>query len=152
MAYMKDKSYLIMADVIDPISNEEYFISPRNVLKKAIDQFKQNGYMINAASELEYYFYKGKYSENFNKGLHKLKEYGNHPEDYLIQQGDRYEHVYEKFRVKLNESGARVECNKGEAAIGQHEINILYEDVLTMSDTVLTLKNVFFLIFNCFSV
>lgn len=48
----------------------------------------------------------------------------------------------EKFRNCLSKSGIQVETTKGEASIGQHEINVMYSDVLDMSDKVLALKMV----------
>jgi glutamine synthetase len=73
-----------------------------------------------------------------------MKEFGSHAEDYLIQQGDRSEHIYEKFRTKLRDSGVAVESMKGEASIGQHEINIAFNEPVNMSDSVLVLKSVKF--------
>lgn len=130
-----------MGSVFDH-GDQSYQYCPRNILKKKVDELKSLGYMVKGASELEFFLYNKKYSENYNKGLSKIKEFGSHAEDYLIQQGDRYEHIYEKFRTKLRDSGVSVESMKGEASIGQHEINVGFGEAISMSDTVLVLKNV----------
>ena len=48
----------------------------------------------------------------------------------------------EKFRNNLSKAGIVVETSKGEASIGQHEINVMYSEVLDMSDKILALKMV----------
>jgi glutamine synthetase len=74
--------------------------------------------------------------------LTRIKELGSHAEDYLIQQGDRLEFLNEKFRTKLRDSGLNIETTKGEASVGQHEINIAFDNTLEMSDSILMLKTV----------
>ena len=69
-----------------------------------------------------------------------MKEIGTANEDYLIQQGDLLEYLNEEFRVKLKDSGIEIETTKGEASVGQHEINMKYSDALTQSDNALVLK------------
>ncbi len=141
MAWMKSKAYLIMGDIHSPCG-QLYPFCPRNILLNKINEFKSTGYTVKGASELEYFLYNKKYSENYSKGLSKMKECGTHSEDYVIQVGDKLDHVYEKFRTKLRESGVAVETTKGEASIGQHEINIAHSDAMNMSDVVLVLKSV----------
>jgi glutamine synthetase len=142
MAWMKSKSYLVMGDVIDPHTGDPYIFSPRNILKKQINSMKDMGYKVKAASELEYFLYNKKYNENYQRGLTKLKEVGSHAEDYLLQQGDRLEYIFEKFRTKLKDSGLQIETTKGEASIGQHEINVAFDNTVEMSDSILVLKTV----------
>jgi len=137
---MQAKSVLIMGDVVDPVTEEPIAVSPRNILKNNIQALRDEGFEVKGATELEYYLYSKKYSENFNQGLANRQLFGSHSEDYLIQQGDRYEFLFEQFRVKLKESGIPVECTKGEASIGQHELNISHAETLSMSDTACALK------------
>jgi len=89
---------------------------------------------------LEFYLYHKKYSENFHKGLTKLKELSSNCEDYLIQQGDKNEYVIEQMRIKLKEAGFPIESTKGEAGFGQHEINVAFDECLRMSDNANLLK------------
>lgn len=142
MAWLKNKSFLVFSDVLNPITKQPYALSPRNILKKTEQNLHDLGFKVKGASELEYYFFNKKYSENKPKGLHNMEEFGSHPEDYLIQQGDRLEHVYEQFRVKLKESGIPIETTKGEASLGQHEINVSHDDSMKMCDLILVLKKV----------
>ncbi len=142
MAWLKSKSYLIIGDVYNSDNNSPYAFSCRNILREKVEELKNLGYKVKGASELEFFLYNKKYNENYSKGLTKMKEFGSHAEDYLIQQGDRFEHIYEKFRTKLRDSGVAIEGMKGEASVGQHEINIGFDEAMQMSDTVLVLKSV----------
>ena len=139
-----------MGDLYDPSSNELYKYAPRSILKKQISELTNISkyklipdYYLQGASELEFFLFEKKYSENLKNGLKNNEFYGSQVEDYLILQGDRYEHIMEKFRTCLSKSGIVVESSKGEASIGQHEINIKYSEVLDMSDKILALKMVY---------
>jgi len=143
MAWLNNKSYLVFADLHSAIDNKPFDISPRNILKKAEKNLNDLGFKVKGASELEYYYFNKKYSENKKEGLNNAEEFGSHPEDYLIQQGDRLEHIYEQFRVKLKESGIVIETTKGEASVGQHEINVSHDDSMKMCDLILVLKKVY---------
>jgi len=144
MAWLEDKSYLIYSDLIDPLTNLPFEICPRNQLKKAQAKLEGLGFSVKGASELEYYFYNKNYAENKknNYGLNIMDTFGSHPEDYLIQEGDRFDHIYEQFRMKLKESGMTIETTKGEASPGQHEINVSHDDSMKMCDLILVLKKV----------
>lgn len=144
MAWLEDSSYLIYSDLVDPITALPFDICPRNQLKKAQKNLENLGFQVKGASELEYYFYNKTYAENKknNFGLNKMDTYGSHAEDYVIQQGDRFDHIYEQFRVKLKHSGMNIETTKGEAAPGQHEINVSHDDSMKMCDLILVLKKV----------
>jgi len=146
MAWLKNKTYLVFTDVYDPITDKPFELSPRNILKKTEKNLYDLGLRVKGASELEYYYFNKKYSENKPIGLHNLEVFGSHPEDYLIQQGDKLEHIYEQFRVKLKESGMTIETTKGEASVGQHEINVSHDDSMKMCDLILVLKKVIFFI------
>jgi len=146
MAWLKNKSFLVFSDIYDPITKLPFAFSPRNILKKTEKNLCDLGFRVKGASELEYYYFNRKYSENKPNGLQNMEEFGSHPEDYLIQQGDRLEHIYEQFRVKLKESGITIETTKGESCVGQHEINVSHDDSMKMCDLILVLKKVFYFI------
>lgn len=141
IGWLKKRSVLIFGDIYDPETGELSEASPRGILKKKLDLFKDMGLTLNCASELEYFLYQKSYSENVRKGLLNLKEVGFANEDYLIQQGDLLEFVNDQYRSKLKDSGIEIETTKGEAAVGQHEINMKYSEALEQSDNALVLKS-----------
>ena len=139
MGWIKD-SALCFSDLYDPFTNQLSEVSSRGILKNKLKLLEKEGLTLNCASELEYFLYQKSYSENFEKGLSKVKSIGSTPEDYLIQQGDLLEFLHEEFRVKMKNSGIEVETTKGESAIGQHEINMKYSEALKQADNALILK------------
>ena len=147
MSWLNDKSVLVFSDILNSDGSYSHF-SPRNILKRKINELKNEGYQINAASELEFYLYSKTYSENVTRGIHNIKTIGSHVEDYLLQQGDRFENIMEQFRCKLKDSGITIESTKGEAAVGQHEINMTYSDILNQADNALVLKTVLTMFIN----
>lgn len=140
IGWLKNNSVLVMGDVYDPETGELSEVSPRSILKSKLNIFNDMGLTLNCASELEYYLYQKTYSENIKKGLDNIQEIGTANEDYLIQQGDLLEFLNERFRDTLKESGIVIETTKGEAAVGQHEINMKYSEALEQSDNALVLK------------
>ncbi|MBT6970338.1 MAG: glutamine synthetase, partial [Actinobacteria bacterium] len=93
-----------------------------------------------AASELEFFLYRDSYEEAHIKGYRDLKSAGWYVEDYHLLQGARVEDYVGAARRVLAASGVPVENSKGEAAIGQHELNIRYTDVLAMADRHVIMK------------
>eukprot|EP01084_Bolivina_argentea_P083776 151663_1 len=133
-----DNTGLVICDVCDPKTHKLASVAPRSILKNTINQLNNEfGYYALAASELEYYIYEDSYRDvrnNANYTLSKMKCIGDYPEDYHIFQGTRSEWINSQFRLNLRDSGIPVECTKGEAGIGQHELNIEYDEILSMCD------------------
>lgn len=134
----QNRTGLVICDILDPVSHELVSVAPRSILKNTINKAnKEFGYYALAASELEYYIYQNSYRElrnDANYTLSKMKPIGDYMEDYHILQATRSEWINSQFRLNLRDSGIPVECTKGEAGIGQHELNIEYDDILSMCD------------------
>jgi glutamine synthetase len=108
--------------------------APRNILKNYVQKAKDMGYLVNCASELEYFAFEGTSKQNFDDGYKNLRPTGIHVEDYHLLQGDKHEPFVGKVRSMLKECGMVVETSKGEAARGQHEINLQYNEPMKMAD------------------
>ena len=130
------KSANIICDVYDNKTHTLHPLAPRTILRKQIDRSNDMGYICMAASELEYYQYKTSYRDAFKYHYlkHKVNPTGDYNEDYHLLQTSREEIYTAAFRQHLKSSGIPVENSKGEAGIGQHELNISYSDILQMSD------------------
>ena len=109
-------------------------LAPRNILKSQLSRATQMGYTVMAASELEYYLFENTYRDLFEGGYTHLNPVGWHIEDYHMLQGTRSEYFHGIVRKHLKDSGVPVENTKGEAGVGQHELNVRYADMLTMAD------------------
>ena len=62
-------------------------------------------------------------------------------EDYQLLQTSREEYVIGRIRNQMVDAGLPVEFSKGEAGVGQHEINITYGDALETADRHLVFKS-----------
>lgn len=129
-----NKTALVLCDLEDEKAHQAVHLAPRSILRQQVDNVSQLSYTANAASELEYFVYEDSYREAHQKGYRDLNPMGWYIEDYHILQGTREEKFTSHARYHLKHSGIPVENSKGEWGLGQHELNIRYADVLTMSD------------------
>ena len=129
-----DKTALVLCDVESDKTHQPINVAPRSILHRQIERAAETGYDVMAASELEYYIFQDSYRAAAQKGHMDLEPLGWYIEDYHMLQGAREEAFTAAARRHLRQSGIPVENSKGEWGRGQHELNIRYADVLTMSD------------------
>jgi glutamine synthetase len=136
-----EQSALVLADAVDEKTGEEVCISPRTILKAQIAQALERGYQPMAATELEYYLFRDSFDQAHAKGYAGLDRFGWYSEDYQLFQSTKAEPLYRKYRNLMTQAGIPVEFSKGEAAPGQHEVNIHYADALESADRTLLFKH-----------
>ncbi|WNR46925.1 glutamine synthetase family protein [Paenibacillus roseipurpureus] len=136
-----EKTAMVLCDVADEKAGSPIGIAPRNILKKQMLRAEQKGFRLMMASELEFYLFKESYENIHDKGYQHMQTSGHYNEDYNLLQGTRNEPLYRKIRNHMNAAGIPIESTKGEAAVGQHEINMLYADALTSADRHVMLKH-----------
>lgn len=129
-----DKTALVLCDVEDDKTHSLVSVAPRSILQKQLASAAELGYIAMAASELEYFIYEDSYRTAAQKGYANLEPMGWYIEDYHLLQGAREEKFTAQARYHLKHSGIPVETSKGEWGLGQHELNVRYSDILTMSD------------------
>ena len=99
------------------------------------------GYTIKCGSELEFILFRDSYEEAAEKGYAGLTPHSAYIEDYHILQTTRDEYLIRAIRNGVDKAGIPVEFSKGEAGLGQHEINLEYADALEMADRHAIYKN-----------
>ncbi len=129
-----EKSAMVICDLENDQDHLPVAQAPRSILKGQIEKAEKLGFSVMAASELEYYLFENTYKDAAQGGYHNLSPAGWYVEDYHALQGSRCEYYHGKARRHLRDSGIPVENTKGEAGVGQHELNVRYSDVLTMAD------------------
>jgi len=129
-----EKSALVLCDVHDVDTHQRVAVAPRSILRAQVERAARAGYVAQAASELEYYLYRGTQREALARGWRGLEPVGHTLEDYDLRQGARTEPFHAAARRHLTASGVPVENSKGEWGLGQHELNVRYTDALTMAD------------------
>jgi glutamine synthetase len=143
MATWLDKTAFVICDSYEEATNTLTPVAPRSILRKQIQNAASMGYGALGASELEYYIFNETYTTAREKHYADLKTIGAYIEDYHILQGGREEPLNAAARKHLSASGVPVEFSKGEWGPGQHEMNVRYADVLTMTDRHTVFKQCF---------
>eukprot|EP01135_Chromosphaera_perkinsii_P006648 Nk52_evm50s554 gene=Nk52_evmTU50s554 len=134
VASWMDKTALVLGDVVHEETKELIPFAPRSILKKQLSAMEDLDLAVNAAPELEYYVFQQTYRQAHDGKYMNLKPLGYHVEDYQLLQANRAEPYHGQFRRHLIDSGVPVENTKGEAGLGQHELNVRYGPCLTMAD------------------
>ncbi len=135
-----EKSAIVLSDTVDH-HGAEIPVSPRTILKRQTEKAAAMGFSVMAGSEFEYYLLTDTYEEAFRKGFIGLERFGHYNEDYHLLQATKGEPIHGKLRNLMTAARIPVEFSKGEAAPGQHEVNIHYSDVLEMADRSVLFKH-----------
>ena len=116
----------VFCDIYEP-DGFPYKGDPRHILKVNLDKAKQKGFTFYLGPELEYFYFKS------DKSPDTLDEGG-----YFDYPMDAAEDLRRDTILALEFMGIKVEYSHHEVAFSQHEIDLRYEDALTMADTVMT--------------
>ena len=136
-----DKTALVLSDTLDEETHTEIPISPRTILKRQVAKATSMGYVVKAGSELEYYVLKDSWEDQHKKGWTVPETFGYYNEDYHLLQATKAEPLHRLLRNLMTEARIPVEFSKGEAAPGQHEVNIRYDEVLESADRTVIFKH-----------
>ncbi len=129
----QDRTAMVLCDA-QGRDHQPVRVSPRAILRAQIEALGDHGYRVLGASELEYFLFRDTYRAAADRRYRDLSPAGWYVEDYHLLQGTWTEDVNGAYRRHLRASGIPVESTKGEAAVGQHEVNIAYAPVLEMAD------------------
>ncbi len=132
---------MVIGDFLDHHSHEPVSVSPRAILKKQVARARSMGFEPMMATELEFYFFENSYEQLRDQGTESLRPVGSYNEDYHIFQTSKEEGVMRAIRNGLYAAGITVENTKGEAEIGQAEVNYKYSDALDTADNHIIVKN-----------
>ena len=136
-----ERTALVMCDLFDEETGEPIEVSPRRILQRQVERARALGYSVMMASELEFFLFKESLDEAAAKGYSNLTPHSQVIEDYHILQTTRDEYLIRDIRNGMDGAGVPVEFSKGEAGKGQHEINLVYGDAVTMADRHAIYKN-----------
>ncbi|MER3417783.1 MAG: glutamine synthetase [Chloroflexota bacterium] len=136
-----ERTALVLSDAVDQETHREIPVSPRTMLKRQVAKAASMGYVIKAGSELEYYVLRTSWDEQHRNGWVTPEPFGYYNEDYHVLQGTKAEPLHRLLRNQMTEARVPVEFSKGEAAPGQHEVNIRYDEVLESADRTVIFKH-----------
>ncbi len=137
----QDRTALVLGDVVDEATGTDIPVSPRTILKRQVTAAADLGMAIKAGSEFEYYLLTDSYEAAAKKGFIDLERFGHYNEDYHLLQATKAEPVHGALRRHMTAARIPIEFSKGEAAAGQHEVNIRYDHVLESADRSVIFKH-----------
>jgi glutamine synthetase len=132
---------MVLADTIDEETGREIPVSPRTILKRQVARAADAGLAVKAGSEFEFYVLKDSWEGLAENGWPVPRTFGHYNEDYHLLQATKAEPLHRLLRNQMTESGVPIEFSKGEAANGQHEVNIRYGPVLESADRSVLFKH-----------
>jgi glutamine synthetase len=131
---------LVLGDVVDH-HGEDLAHSPRAILKRQVARARALGFVVNMASELEFYVFDEPFDVAREKVYRNLKTAGWYTEDYHILQTTKEESLIRAIRNGMDGAGIPVEFSKGEWGPGQAELNLRYAEAVEMADRHSIYKN-----------
>ena len=132
-------SALVLCDLLT-LEGQPVEVSPRRILRRQLERAAGHGLEIRCATELEFYLFLDSFAEAADKHWQDLVPHADTIQDYQLLQTSRQEYIIGRIRNQMIEAGIPVEFSKGEAGIGQHEINITYGGALEVADRHLVFK------------
>ena len=129
-----EKTALVLGDLVDESTGDLVSVAPRSILRRQVERAHQMGVRPMMASELEFYLVRDTYEDAAAKGWNDLRPWGWYNEDYQLLQATKAEPIYRQLRNQMTRAGVPTEFSKGEAAPGQHEVNIHFADALESAD------------------
>jgi glutamine synthetase len=136
-----EKTAMVLGDAVVEDTGELVPVAPRSILRRQIDRLAEKGFAPKMATELEFYVLTDSYESAKTKGFANLQPFGWYNEDYQLLQATKAEPLYRKYRNLMTQAGIPIEFSKGEAAPGQHEVNIHYSDALEAADRAALFKH-----------
>jgi glutamine synthetase len=136
-----ERTALVLCDAWDEEADRAVQIAPRTILQRQVEALAALGFSPRMATELEFYLLRQTYEDANTDGYAHLKPFGSYNEDYQLLQATRAEPLYRRLRNEMTAAGIPIEFSKGEAGIGQHEVNIHYDTALESADRAALFKH-----------
>src|SRR5215831_14500724 len=136
-----EKTALVLSDTYTEEDHAEIPVSPRTILKRQVARAAAAGIAVKAGSEFEYYVLRDTWEDSNRAGWGIPQRFGYYNEDYHLLQATKAEPLHRLLRNQMTEARIPIEFSKGEAAPGQHEVNIRYDHVLESADRSVLFKH-----------
>lgn len=120
----------MFCDIMQP-NGEHFEGDPRWILKKNLKKAKDLGYTFYVGPELEYFYFKS------DKGKPEVLDRGGY---FDLTTLDVASDLRRETILYLDSMGIGVEYSHHEVAPSQHEIDLRYQDALTMADSAMTYR------------
>ncbi|MGA1824008.1 MAG: type I glutamate--ammonia ligase [bacterium] len=162
--FLKHKTLVMICNICDPITGEDYTRDPRNIARKAVNYLKNAGIADTAffgpeaeffifddirfnQNEHEGYFFVDSVEGRWNTGREEGPNLGYKPrykEGYFpVPPTDSQQDIRSEMTLTLEQIGVMIECQHHEVATGgQAEIDMRFSPLVEMADNLLKYKYV----------
>jgi len=125
----------VFCDIFTP-DGEPFEGDPRGTLKRLRAKISERGWTLNIGPEPEFFLFKR--NDNNGMGVHPVPhDVGGY---FDFSPSDEAVRVRTELMDALNRMGLDIEVGHHEVALGQHEIDFRFADVVRAADNVMTLK------------
>jgi len=125
----------VFCDIYTP-DGDPFEGDPRGILKRLRNKISDRGWTLNIGPEPEFFLFKR--AENNGGSVHPVPhDVGGY---FDFSPSDEAVRVRTELMDALNSMGLEIEVGHHEVALGQHEIDFRFADVLRAADNVMTLK------------
>jgi glutamine synthetase len=128
------KSAGMICDIYN-YDNKRFTGDPRYVLQRALDNARELGFIYNTGPEFEFFLLK------FDENMRPTTETADFARYFDLLPLDKGDVVRKITTLHVDSMGYHSETSHHEVAPGQHEIDLLYTDALTIADRIVYLKN-----------
>ncbi|QDC08978.1 glutamine synthetase [Oceanicola sp. D3] len=125
---------MVICDILDHHHHAPVPHYPRAMLAAQAAKLAEMGFSAAMATELEFFLFEKDYRTNQKEGYRALVPFNGHNEDYNLFQTTKEEGIMRPLRNDLVGAGVPVENTKGEAELGQQELNIRYAGAMDCAD------------------
>jgi glutamine synthetase len=123
----------VFCDIYNP-DGTPFDGDPRGVLKRTRERIREKKWSFNVGPEPEFFLLRKSNSESIRAVPHDVGGY------FDFSANDEAHSVRAELMLALSKMGLEVEMGHHEVALGQHEIDFRFTDVLRAADNVVTLK------------
>ncbi len=125
----------VFCDIYTP-DGDPFEGDPRGTLKRVRAKIAERGWTLNIGPEPEFFLFKR--SDNNGGSVHPVPhDVGGY---FDFSPSDEAVRVRTELMDALNRMGLEIEVGHHEVALGQHEIDFRYADVVRAADNVMTMK------------
>jgi glutamine synthetase len=133
LAAWRPRTAICIADAVWP-GGEPVLPSPRQILRRQVERLAERGWTARTATELEFIVHRESYAEARERRYHGLTPVSGYNTDYSLLGLRTAGSLLDRLAAELPRSGLELESVKGEANLGQFEINFRHSTPLDAAD------------------
>ncbi|ADB52830.1 glutamine synthetase family protein [Conexibacter woesei] len=133
LASWRPRTAICIADAVWP-GGEPVLPSPREILRQQVERLAERGWTASTATELEFIVHRESYAAAREQRYQHLTPATAYNGDYSLLGLRAADSVLDRLAAEMPRSGLELESVKGEANLGQFEINFRHSTPLDAAD------------------